>query len=51
MTNLLKNDYNKMKDTLSDVFFSHICENKLLNNHELSKIHKCSIAIKAFDLV
>ncbi|MBQ8848419.1 MAG: HD domain-containing protein [Candidatus Gastranaerophilales bacterium] len=55
MTQILSNvkdvDYERMKDFLLESFFSHICEEKLLNQNELNKIHKCSIAIKAFDLV
>ena len=49
--NVKEADYERMKDYLLESFFSHICEDKLLNQQELNKIHKCSIAIKAFDLV
>ena len=41
----------KMKEFLLDSFFSHICNDKLLNNKELSNIHKTAIATKSFDLV
>lgn len=41
----------KMKEFLLSSFFSHICNDKLLNNKELNTIHKTSIATKSFDMV
>lgn len=41
----------KMKEFLLSSFFTHICNDKLLNNKELNTIHKTSIAIKSFDMV
>lgn len=41
----------KMKEFLLSSFFTHVCNDKLLNNKELNTIHKTSIAIKSFGMV
>ena len=46
-----KINYQEMKEFLLNSFFSHICKDKPIKLADLNKIHKCSIAIKAFDLV
>ena len=51
LQNIEDKDISKMKEFLLDSFFSHICEDKLLNNKELNNIHKASIATKSFDIV
>lgn len=51
LQNIEKANQTDMKEFLLSSFFSHICEDKLLNHRELNGIHKCSIALKAFDLV
>ncbi|MBQ4646774.1 MAG: HD domain-containing protein [Candidatus Gastranaerophilales bacterium] len=51
LQNIEDKDISKMKEFLLDSFFSHVCSDKLMNNKELSNIHKNSIATKNFDLV
>ncbi len=51
LQNLLKNDYQEMKDILINSFFNCICKDKFLKQQELSSIHKKAIATKDFDLV
>ena len=51
MQNIGNTTIQQMKEFLLDSFFSHICLDKLLNNKELSNIHKTAIAVKSFDLV
>ena len=51
LQNIEEKDISKMKEFLLDSFFSHVCVDKLMNNKELSNIHKSSIALKSFDLV
>ncbi len=46
-----KINYQEMKEFLLNSFFNHICKDKPIKLADLNKIHKCSIAIKAFDLV
>ena len=41
----------KMKEFLLNSFFEYVCSDKLMNNKELSNIHKTSIALKSFDMV
>ena len=51
LQNLLKNDYQEMKDILINSFFNCICKDKFLKQQELNSIHKKAIATKDFDLV
>lgn len=48
---VIKTDKNKIKEFLINSFFSHICEDKLLNSQILETVHKNAIALKQFDLV
>lgn len=51
LQNIEDKNFLKMKEFLLSSFFSHVCLDKLMNNKELSNIHKTSIALKNFDMV
>lgn len=46
-----KTDYDKMREFLINSFFSHVCIDKSIKNHELNEVYKSAVAKKHFDLV
>ncbi|MBE7708156.1 MAG: HD domain-containing protein [Cyanobacteria bacterium SIG27] len=51
LQNIEDKNFLKMKEFLLNSFFEYVCSDKLMNNKELSNIHKASIAHKSFDTV
>ncbi|MBQ8476845.1 HD domain-containing protein [bacterium] len=47
----VKTNQKEIKEFLINSFFTHICEDKLLNSQILETVHKSAIALKQFDLV